>query len=200
MDAKINYFCLEYNGVPYIKLYFSLNPDGTLNYETPTFYTLEEMDNLLKTYSKEQILSQMREDNVLYFLGNETDFKNIKLFLCHQENGKERKVTTLSQECLLFQIEDFFQNEFDDINRKLIYNNLGGYLDNPKTSKKMKDWIKMLKAESQQRIMEDYQNLSYVDKRKIREVVFGVLTLNEDKKIEKPFMRKKIQGEIGKVA
>lgn len=194
MEEKY-YLCVEYRKEQYGKCYFSIDSNSNLNYDTLRFYSLEELDELLKMISTEQILMKLKEDNVLYSLANEEDFANAHVSIRYQENGKERSIDVLSQECLLFPMEDFLKKDWNEEDKKLIYNNLGGYLDNAKTSAKMKNWIRSIRENSNDEILINYQALPYLDQRKIRQVVYGIQYLNMEKKDKVQLSRKKIQSQ-----
>lgn len=191
MTERKYYFCIEENKDQYRKYYISIDGVGNLNYEVLNLYTLEEIDFILKIISEEQILTRMHHDNVLYSLEQNKNIQKTHLSIRYQDNGKERTIERLSQECLLFDIEDFLLNGLHDINKKSIYNNLGGYLNNPRVSEAMKVWIKNFRKHENEQILMEFQQLPYIEQRKIKKVIYGVLTILDQKKIEENYSRKK---------
>lgn len=194
MTERKYYFCIKENKGQFKKYYISFDGNGTISYENLYLYTLEEIDYILKFYSKEQIITRMQQDNVLYFLDNDEDFNKIELAIQYQDNGKERTIETLSQDCLLFDIDDFFITQLHDMNKKLIYNNLGGYLDNQRISEQMKLWIRNLRKENNEQILIEYKKLSYLEQRMIKKIIFEILKIVKEKNNQENYSRKKIQN------
>ncbi len=176
MEEPRNYLCIEYknpNTLDFGKYYFSIDATGKINYDTLQLYTLQELEEILKNQSKEEILNQIREDNVWYFLDSSIPNDFFKLKICFFENGKERCIDPLDPECLSFDLETFMKEELDEFTRKKIYNSLGGYLNNSHTLETTKQWIRDLRKESNQTLAINYKNLPYKEQRKIRQIIFN---------------------------
>lgn len=203
MEEAQNYLCIEYKNPEtnqYGKCYISFDWDGKLNYDQLHFYTLEEIDLFFKMHSKEEIINQVREDNIFYYLQDADESEYINLSIRYHQNGKERMIESLSKDCLDFDFETFLQTNLNDVSRKIIYNNLGGYLNNPKVSQEMKEWIKSIRVEESEELITALSNLPYIEQRKIHQIAFDVLTQhterNEQETIENGFTRKKIQDKV----
>lgn len=199
MEEQKNYLCIEYKNHQtnqYGKCYVSFDEEQKLNYEALKLYTLKEIDDFLKNHSKEEILNQMRKDNIFYFLHENAKDTFFDLSIRFYQNGKERSIAPLSQECLQFSVEEFIRNDLNDINKKTIYNNLGGYLNNPNIGDKMKKWIKSLRLEDSDFLIKEYYEMPYLEQRKIKFIIFQLLSkCPKEEKEELPFIRKKIQKQ-----
>lgn len=179
MDEAINYICIESKKSEtndYGKCYISFDKNGSLIYDTLQFYKLEEIENFLKNHSKKDILTQIRKDNVFYFLEDEAKDDFIEVTIRHHENGKERIIKPLSMECLQFDLENFLKNELNESFKKEIYNSLGGYLNHSSTGESMKSWIKRLREVTSEELIETFYKLSYKEQRKIKSIIYGVVS------------------------
>ena len=200
MTERKYYFCVKENKNQFKKHYISFDGNGNITYYTPNFYTLEEIDFILRFYSKEQIFTKMQQDNVLCSFDPNEDDNKVNLTIQYQENGKERSIEALSQDCISFNIENFFLNQLQDYNKKLIYNNLGGYLDNQRISEQMKSWIKNVRQFTNEQILQEYNKLDYLEKRMIKKIIYEVLNLIKGKNKQEDYSIKKIQTEKKKTA
>lgn len=175
MDEPINYLCIEYKNTlinQYGKCYLSFDQEGNLKYENISLYTLQEIEAFLKVHSKKEILNQLKRDNIYYFLNENTEEKDLEISIRYHQNGKERSIIPLTQECLRFNIEEFFLNDLNDWNKKIIYNKLGGYLTNPKIGTKTREWIKKFRQMSSIKINQEFKNIPYFEQREIRKTIF----------------------------
>lgn len=201
VEERKYYLCIEYKNLEssqYGKCYVTFDENQKLNYDYLNLYTLEEIDTFLKSYPKEKILNQMRTDNIFYFLKEDVENTNFELSIRFYQNGKERTIMPLSNESLQFDLETFLKTELNEEKKKLIYNNLGGYLNNPHISSEMKTWIKMIRNDSKETLLFQYQSIPYVDRRKIKNIIFE-LFLKESKENKesqtKLLVRKKVQDK-----
>lgn len=138
MEEKIYYLCVEYKNLKknqFGKSYVSFNEIGELNYDNLNLYTLEEIDEFLKKNSSKSIISQMQQDNIFYFLQNDNENTSFELSIRFYQNGKERSISPLSEESKSFNTEEFIY-DLNPNDKKIIYNSLGGYLNNSHVTKK----------------------------------------------------------------
>lgn len=197
MEENKYYLCIEYKkkeNHQYGKCYISFNENGSLIYDSLYKYTLKDIDIFLEHHSKEQIINQMRDDNAIYFLDNKVSLNDIELSIRYFDKGKERIEMMMQQECLKFDLEYFMNQDWNDFQKKQIYNNLSGYMNNSRTSEKMKTWIKVLRTETSENLMAQFQKLSYMEQRKIKSIIYTII---KPSNVDKELIDDKEALEIG---
>jgi hypothetical protein len=189
IDNQQYFICLEYRNPitkKYGKSYLSFNEKG-LVYDVVHRYSLEQIDKFLAIFDKKRLYEQLREDNVLYFLNEIKDFNDIFLSIHHydSQNGKERvSASILKPECYFFDIEKFFKENMTILERKNIYNKLGGYLTNNHMSSEAKSFIQHFQSVSNDLLWQEFQTLSYFEQRKIKQIIFDNISSSFQQSIQ----------------
>lgn len=199
MEEKKYYICLSCKKLKsgqFGKCYIFFDQDGSIVYDTLYKHTLKDIDLFLKENSKEQMIKKLKQDNVFYFINETTNPDDIDISIRYYDSGKERIQPTLSAECLNFDLESFFKNNLNEFQKQQIYNNLSGYLINQHTTEDMKKWIRMLKTETEEVLITKFQDLPYLEQRKIKSIIFEKLqesnpSIEMNKTDEYQYTRKK---------
>jgi len=155
----------------YQKNYFSFDQNGLI-YDVIHRYSLEQVDCFLSLHSKEQILKQMIQDNILYL---SVDLNGCHISIRHfdYQNGKERSTTPLLPDsCYFFDLETYFIKYFREEERKKIYNKLGGYLNNNHIEAKTKQLIRLIPSASEFELWSQYLTLPYIEQRRIKSIIY----------------------------
>lgn len=177
------YICLEYRNIlnkKYGKSYISFDENGLI-YDVIYRYSLEKIDCFLGNYSKEQILEQIKKDNVLYFLSEVKDTNDIKFSIRYYDmtTKKERvSVPVLQKDCYHFDLEKYFKNYLNENDRKRIYNKLGGYLTNQHLLSPTKVFIQHFQSLTPEELWREFLTLPYIEQRKIKLVIYENIPIN----------------------
>lgn len=173
------FLCLEYKNPTtknYRKIYFSFGPNGLI-YDYIYQYNLEQIDYFLSTKNKSQILKQMQQDNILYFVNNSIEEQYFELSIRHYEKEKERiSVPLLKDGCYEFNILEYFQNNLTKETRKKLYNKLGGYIVNNHTKNETKQWIKNIITIETESLIQSFFQLPYEEQRKLKAIIYDYET------------------------
>ncbi len=197
------FICLEYHSKDkkYGRTYISFGPNGLI-YDVIYKYSLEQIDFFFATHSKTDIINQMKQDNVLYFLKEIEDINDITFSIHHYDQKERISAILLPEGCYLFDMEKYFKDYLDASTRKNLYNKLGGYLNNQHTDEKTKDFIRMIPNDSSNTLWEEYQKLPYFEQRKLRLVIYenANVDLQKNLKLSKEFNQESVSRLLKKAA
>lgn len=197
-DHQQYFICLEYRDPhtkKYGKSYLSFDENG-LVYDAIYRYSLEQIDYFLAIFDEKRILEQLRKDNALYFLNEIKDIDDMHISIHHYDSnkGKERQSAPLLKPgCYFFDMEKYLKENMTILDRKNIYNKLGGYLTNTHITKKAKTFIQQFQTMPSDFLWEEYQKLSYIEQRKIKQIIYDNISssLQQNLQTNKQYVLKK---------